>query len=247
MALVEELGIEPSPSLQRLEKAILNQEPALDLPAIPSAAATLTHQPTVGRELPSGTVSLLFTDVEGSTRLLHELGAKGYADALAEHRRVIRDACAAEGGVEVDTQGDAFFCAFGSARAAVACAAEITGALAWRRIRDWRAGFILLAFAGQYVPWFLVDRPTFFFYVLPLTPFMVLYALHDGLAKPMPGNAMAPSLAESWTASKDGLSYTFALRRGVRFHNGQPVTAEDVKFSFERYRGSSAKLFVAAS
>jgi peptide/nickel transport system substrate-binding protein len=75
-----------------------------------------------------------------------------------------------------------------------------------------------------------------------LTPFMILYALHDGLVKPMPGNAMAPSLAESWTASRDGLTYTFVLRRQARFHNGEPVTAQDVKFSFERYRGTSAKL-----
>ena len=76
-----------------------------------------------------------------------------------------------------------------------------------------------------------------------ITPFMVLYAVHDALVKPMPGNAMAPSLAESWKASPDGLSYTFALRRGVKFHNGEPVTAEDVKFSFERYKGTAAKLF----
>jgi peptide/nickel transport system substrate-binding protein len=75
-----------------------------------------------------------------------------------------------------------------------------------------------------------------------LTPFFVLYALHDALIKPMPGNAMAPSLAESWSASPDGLTYDFVLRPGVRFHNGDPVTAEDVKFSFERYRGVSAKL-----
>jgi peptide/nickel transport system substrate-binding protein len=75
-----------------------------------------------------------------------------------------------------------------------------------------------------------------------LTPFFVLYAVHDALIKPMPGNAMAPSLAESWSASPDGLTYDFVLRPGVRFHNGDPVTAEDVKFSFERYRGVSAKL-----
>src|SRR5260370_21196786 len=75
------------------------------------------------------------------------------------------------------------------------------------------------------------------------TPFMVQEALHDALAKPMPQNAMAPSLAESWTESADGLTYEFVLRRGVIFHNGEPMTAEDVKFSFERYRGAGAKIF----
>ncbi|HJV55003.1 MAG TPA: ABC transporter substrate-binding protein, partial [Methylomirabilota bacterium] len=75
-----------------------------------------------------------------------------------------------------------------------------------------------------------------------ITPFMVLYALHDALVKPMPGGLMTPSLAESWTASKDGLSYEFVIRKNARFHNGDPVTAEDVKFTFERYKGSAAKL-----
>jgi peptide/nickel transport system substrate-binding protein len=70
---------------------------------------------------------------------------------------------------------------------------------------------------------------------------MFLYALHDALLKPMPGNAMAPSLAESWSASKDGLTYDFVLRKGATFHNGDPVTAEDVKFSFDRYKGAAAK------
>jgi peptide/nickel transport system substrate-binding protein len=74
------------------------------------------------------------------------------------------------------------------------------------------------------------------------TPFMILYALHDALVKPMPGNALAPSLAESWSVSKDGLVYEFVLRAGARFHNGEPVTADDVKFSFERYRGAAARL-----
>src|SRR2546427_2883283 len=74
-----------------------------------------------------------------------------------------------------------------------------------------------------------------------ITPFMFLYALHDALAKPMPGKSISASLAESWTASPDGLVYEFVLRKGVRFHNGDPVTAEDVKYSFERYRGGSAK------
>ena len=81
-------------------------------------------------DLPSGTVTFLFTDVEGSTRLLHALGAEAYADALAEHRRVIREACATEGGVEVDTQGDAFFFAFPTAPGALAAASAFTEALA---------------------------------------------------------------------------------------------------------------------
>ena len=81
------------------------------------------------RELPSGTVTFLFTDVEGSTRLLHELGAEGYAGCLADHRRIIRGACAAEGGVEVDTQGDAFFVAFPHAERAARAAEAITRSL----------------------------------------------------------------------------------------------------------------------
>jgi peptide/nickel transport system substrate-binding protein len=74
------------------------------------------------------------------------------------------------------------------------------------------------------------------------TPFVFLYALHDALIKPLPGNNMAPCLAESWKESPDGLVYEFKLREGLRFHNGDPFTAEDVKFSFLRYRGTSAKL-----
>jgi len=75
-----------------------------------------------------------------------------------------------------------------------------------------------------------------------ITPFMVLYALHDALVKPMPGNINASSLAESWSVWKDGLTYEFVLRKNAKFHNGDPVTPEDVKFSFDRYRGSGAKL-----
>src|SRR5688500_18177641 len=71
--------------------------------------------------LPTGTVTFLFTDIEGSTRLLHELG-DGYAVVLAEHRRALREAFAAHGGVEVDTQGDAVFVAFARAAAALAAA-----------------------------------------------------------------------------------------------------------------------------
>lgn len=73
-----------------------------------------------------------------------------------------------------------------------------------------------------------------------ITPYMVLYAVHDALVKPMPGNVMEPCLATRWKASDDGLAYDFELRQGVKFHNGDPFTAEDVKFSFERYRGASA-------
>jgi predicted ATPase len=83
----------------------------------------------VGR-FPSGLVTLLFTDIEGSTRLLHELGEEAYTDALAEHRRVLRDAFAANDGVEVDTQGDAFLVAFSSATGAVVAAAAAQAALA---------------------------------------------------------------------------------------------------------------------
>src|SRR5215831_17370343 len=73
-----------------------------------------------------------------------------------------------------------------------------------------------------------------------ITPFMVLYALHDAMVKLMPGQSgSAPSLAEAWSASEDGLTYDFTLRQGTLFHNGEPVTAEDVKFSFERYHGVS--------
>ena len=87
------------------------------------------------RDLPSGTVTFLFTDIEGSTRLLHELGSDGYAEALAEHRRIVREAFTARGGVEVDTQGDAFFVAFPDASGAVAAAREAQEALAKGSIR----------------------------------------------------------------------------------------------------------------
>jgi peptide/nickel transport system substrate-binding protein len=75
-----------------------------------------------------------------------------------------------------------------------------------------------------------------------ITPYMVLYALHDAVIKPMPGNANAPSLAQSGSMSEDGLSWDFVLRDGAKFHDGEPITAEDVKFSFERYRGANQAL-----
>src|SRR2546430_16686514 len=71
-----------------------------------------------------------------------------------------------------------------------------------------------------------------------LTPFWILYGLHDALVKPMPGNLQAPCLAESWTVSPDQRVYEFKLREGLKFHNGDPFTAEDVKFSFQRAKGA---------
>jgi class 3 adenylate cyclase len=89
----------------------------------------------VPRDLPAGTVTFLFTDVEGSTRLLRELGAESYAEALSEHRRLIRAACARSDGVEVDTQGDAFFFAFSTAPGALSAAKQLTEALTAGPIR----------------------------------------------------------------------------------------------------------------
>ena len=74
-----------------------------------------------------------------------------------------------------------------------------------------------------------------------ITPFGILFALHDAVVRPLPNQKMGPGLAESWTESADGLTYEFKLRRGIKFHNGDPLTAEDVKFSFERYKGAGAR------
>ena len=75
-----------------------------------------------------------------------------------------------------------------------------------------------------------------------ITPFGMLYAIHDALVRPYPGHKMGPSLAESWQESEDGKTYQFKLRPGLKFHNGDPVTTEDVKFSFERYKGAGSKV-----
>jgi len=74
-----------------------------------------------------------------------------------------------------------------------------------------------------------------------ITPFGMLYAIHDALVRPYPGHKMGPSLAEAWEESPDGKTYEFRLRAGLKFHNGDPLTTEDVKFSFERYKGAGAK------
>jgi len=75
-----------------------------------------------------------------------------------------------------------------------------------------------------------------------ITPFGLLYAIHDALVRPYPGYKMGPSLAESWTESPDGKTFEFKLRPGLKFHNGDPLTADDVKFSFERYKGAGASI-----
>jgi peptide/nickel transport system substrate-binding protein len=99
-------------------------------------------------------------------------------------------------------------------------------------------GQLVIAFDTSIAPTYLDPAET----PGTATPFTFLYALHDALIKPLPGNDMAPSLAESWRESDDGLTYEFKLRQGLTFHNGDPFTADDVKFSFLRYKGTSAKL-----
>src|SRR5262249_28876058 len=117
--LDEELGLEPGEELRRLERAILAQDESLSAASRPAP----TH-------LPTGTVTFLFTDIEGSTRLERELGAEQYADALTEHRRLLREAFARHDGVEIDTQGDAFFVAFPTAPGGLEAAAEAQAVLA---------------------------------------------------------------------------------------------------------------------
>jgi peptide/nickel transport system substrate-binding protein len=99
-------------------------------------------------------------------------------------------------------------------------------------------GQLIIAFDTSIAPTYLDPAET----TGIATPFTFLYALHDALIKPLPGNDMAPCLAESWTESPDGLVYEFKLRQGLTFHNGDPFTAEDVKYSFLRYKGTSAKM-----
>src|SRR5262245_16653702 len=96
------------------------------------------------------------------------------------------------------------------------------------------AGQLIIALSSSMTPAFLDPSEP------GVTPVFFLYALHDALLKPLPGNPMAPALATSWTESPNGLTYDLTLRDGVTFHNGDPFTAEDVKFSFLRYKGVSA-------
>jgi peptide/nickel transport system substrate-binding protein len=99
------------------------------------------------------------------------------------------------------------------------------------------AGEMVLAWHVTIAPaWFdPIDTPS------QITPYGALHALHDALVRPLPGEKMGNSLAESWTESPDGLIYEFKLRPALKFHNGDPFTAADVQFSFERYRGVGAQ------
>ncbi|MGE4239032.1 ABC transporter substrate-binding protein [Ramlibacter sp.] len=112
-------------------------------------------------------------------------------------------------------------CALGTASKAVAQEGQMVWATHLSLVPAW---FNPSEHAGSQPPWY------------------VYFAIHDALVKPMPGNSMTPSLAKSWSRSPDGLVYEFVLRENVKFHNGDPVTSEDVKFSFERYKGSAATL-----
>jgi len=96
-------------------------------------------------QLPGGTVTFAFTDIEGSTRLLQELGDEGYARVSGDHRRIVREKFGAYGGTEIDTQGDAFFFSFPRARDAVAAAVEAQRAL---RDHEWPGGRELLVRMG---------------------------------------------------------------------------------------------------
>jgi peptide/nickel transport system substrate-binding protein len=111
------------------------------------------------------------------------------------------------------------------------------------------AGPAMAAPSGQaVVAWHVTIAPSWFDpSTAPpqITPFGMLYAIHDALVRPYPGHKMGPSLAESWKESADGKTYEFKLRRGLKFHNGEPLTSEDVKFSFERYKGAGASEFRA--
>ena len=123
-----------------------------------------------------------------------------------------------------------FAAAFAAALAAAALATTAPGAAAEPKGRAVMAWHVTIA-----PSWF--DPST----APPqITPFGMLYAIHDALVRPYPGQKLGPSLAESWQESEDGLTYEFKLRPNLKFHNGDPVTTEDVKFSFDRYKGAGA-------
>jgi predicted ATPase/DNA-binding SARP family transcriptional activator len=143
--LIDEVGIEPSSSLQGLHRRLLDQDASLLLPGDTSSTRVETAVGDGERAFPSGTVTLLFTDVEGATRALQEVGAERYGVVLGEHRRFLRDAFATHNGVEVDTQGDAFLVAFARASDAVHAAASAQRALA---ALEWEHGWTIAVRMG---------------------------------------------------------------------------------------------------
>jgi peptide/nickel transport system substrate-binding protein len=124
--------------------------------------------------------------------------------------------------------------------ARIAASLAVVGLLALGGAPSWAAepaGELAVSFHVTLAPaWF--DPSTA---PAQITPFGVMYAIHDALVRPLPGQKMGPSLAESWSESRDGLTYEFKLRRNLKFHNGDTLTAEDVKFSFDRYQGAGAR------
>jgi predicted ATPase/DNA-binding SARP family transcriptional activator len=132
--LRDELGLEPGESLRELERAILRHDPALSTPA-GAECSQGSGRATVAAPLPAGTVTFLFTDVEGSTRLLGELGSVRYSEELGRHRELVRQAVANHGGSVLGTEGDAFFVAFARASDALATASEVHAALADGAVR----------------------------------------------------------------------------------------------------------------
>ncbi len=124
----------------------------------------------------------------------------------------------------------------------------LSGAAAWATWQGWPSRHLAMAQkgapAGQ-MTWamHITLAPTWFDPAETgalQTPYMCLRAIHDALVKPMPDGHMSPCLATKWQESEDGLTYDFELRQGVKFHNGDPFTAADVQFSFERYKGAGA-------
>src|SRR5262245_5588528 len=131
-ATLDELGLEPSTALRNLEKQILTQDPSLDSDTAAAAGSPVPPPAAPASEapLPTGTVTFLFTDIDGSTELFARVGPGRYAELLTEHRRVLREAFAEAGGREVDTQGDAFFVAFAGATGALQAAVRVQQSLA---------------------------------------------------------------------------------------------------------------------
>jgi predicted ATPase/DNA-binding SARP family transcriptional activator len=128
--LADELGLEPDRALKDLQKDVLEQSPSLD-PSPAGKRGDARGRPS----LPSGTVTFVFTDVEGSTRLLRELGSERYGEALTDYRERVRDAVAAHRGVELGTEGDGFFLAFVRASDALGAADALQAALADQRMQ----------------------------------------------------------------------------------------------------------------